>query len=1170
MTRYFGLAVKNATVCIVMLLVASVLCVAQTTGIAGTVTDTAGAVVQGAEVTARNLASNTTRSVLSSDSGAYSVTNLAPGAYEIVAKKAAFKTFRVPSLTLTVDQTATVNIRMEVGTVTEEVQVRADQLPPVDLESAQVSNLVTSKQLEAMPLITRNPYELVFLSPGTAQTNAYGGPSVNGSRERNNNFMLDGVDNNDTGVPGGLVTALGATPDSTQEFRVITNNFNAEYGRNTGAIIDVVTKSGTNSLHGGVYEFGRWNGFGGARDWFNRTQDGAQDPYVRNQFGFSIGGPIRKDKTFFFGNAEWHRFRTTLTNQAIVPTTAFKTGVFNYFGDPVDITLNGDNNGTGDTWYGDPAFNAPPDPTMQKVFALYPDPTVNSGDGLTGATFFPSSSAENSYTTVAKIDHHFTDREILAVRFGYDGFRDPNPFHDDALPGNVGGVSSNDLSRGLAANLTSTLSNNLINSFVFGWNSIYSNFGCTGTNVLDSVLNSTDRYGNGWDFVMSPFTSFGCLSLVSDGQWRKTGTTSYGDSLSWAHGNHTFKFGGDFRNIAQQGPNSFYSRRYVALNGVASGYGIPMVEGVPSDDLSLEAAAQAFWGFVDTDFQAQFFNKDAARQATDNKHFRQHEYDWYGQDTWKVRPNLTLTLGLRYQLDGVPYEENGNLSNLFGSPMAGPVTMTIVGPGTGHQLYASDYSNLEPRIGFAWDPWGDGKTSVRAAFGIFHDRVFGNLFGNARGNPPFEQDYSRSPFDTVNGFYGDAIFQGFALPVPPEQVPTAVIPDFDPNAGVGGLAPVLFDPHYRNSASNNWNFGIQRELPGNNTLDLAYVGSEGHHIFRVLDPNSPDPARVQQLLDFCVPSNPDNFGFAEGQCSADYVRSIYLYEGAEYGYLPFNAVAHNALYQPYYNTSVGNAIYNSLQVKFTHRLSHGVQVQASYTWAHALDNSNDAYAAAEGNRAFPRNSRKLSEEWGNSDNDIRHVAVINYVWEMPFGKGKSHLNSGFAGKFFEGWQLSGLTTLQSGHPFDVFTSTDMERTGVGGRADLVGDPYAPGSNTPANSQGDKIWFTNPAAFSDRTDGSFAPLYAGPGTSGRNHFYGPAFVNFDAVWSKTTSITERANLELRVECYNIFNHPHFANPGFDLASNRTTASNFGLITTTEGRPDGTTSARQMQVALKVNF
>ena len=253
------------------------------------------------------------------------------GTYEVTVKMASFKTFRASEVTISVAQTISLNAQLEPGAVSEEVQVRADQIPDIDLETSQVSNLVDAEKIKQLPLITRDPYQLVLLSPGTSQTDSVsGGFSVNGARDRNNNFLLDGVDNNDTSVPGIPGGVLSANPDSTEEFRVITDNFNAEFGRNNGAIVDVVTKSGTNAFHGGVYEFGRWNGFGGARDYFNPSDQGPMNPYVRNQFGASIGGPIRKDKTFFFFNEEIDRFRTTLTNSATVPTAAFKTGIFNY------------------------------------------------------------------------------------------------------------------------------------------------------------------------------------------------------------------------------------------------------------------------------------------------------------------------------------------------------------------------------------------------------------------------------------------------------------------------------------------------------------------------------------------------------------------------------------------------------------------------------------------------------------------------------------------------------------------------------------------------------------------------------------------------------------------------------------------------------------------------
>jgi hypothetical protein len=1124
------------------LTLAASLAAAQSGSILGTVTDKSGAVVQDAEVTVRNLATNLTRTATSSTTGSYNLTNLSVGAYDVTITKTGFKTFKAANVALTVDQLLTVNASLEPGAVSEEVQVRADQLPPVDLETSQVSNLVDARQINDLPLIVRDPYSLVLLSPGTSQTNSgLGGFTVNGSRERNNNFMLDGVDNNDTSVPGIPGGVLTANPDSTEQFRVITNNFNAEYGRNTGAIIDVVTKSGTNAFHGGAYWFGRWNGFGGARDWFNPSLDTSgqpnpMNPYVRNQFGYSIGGPIRKNKTFFFFNEEIDRFRTTLTNQVTAPTAEFKTGVFNYTNngetDPVDLTQSGANN----------AFGAPLDPTMQAVFALFPTP-LQSADGLTGTVFFPSSSQQNSYNATGKLDHHFTERHSLSVRYGYDHFVDPNPFHADILPGNVGGISLKAISQGLSANLTSTLRPNLINSFSFGWNKIYANFACTGISTLDSVTPQLDQFGNGWDFFMDPFTSIGCTSLVSDGQWRKTGTTSYSDNISWVHGNHTFKFGGDFRNIGEQGPDSFFSRREPVMQNGLQNTGLSLINPPNNDSFALEGSAYALYGFVWEDFAGEFFNKAAVRQATDNKHFRQHEYDWFGQDSWKIRPNLTLTLGLRYQLDGVPFEESGNFSNLLADPgsfaTGQDVVMSIVGPGTGKDIYKQDYSNIEPRIGFSWDPWKDGKTAIRGAFGIFHDRVFGNLFGNARGNPPFEQDYVTFPFETINNAFGT----GGVPAVVPDTTPSATIPD-------GSLlAPVLFDTHFRNSASNNWHFGVQRELSGNNTLDLSYVASQGHHIYRQRDGNPPDPALVDQLVTYC--SDPNNaFG-----CTPNQVSGLNLYFGGTFGFFPFNAVNNNALLQPFYQQSVANSIYHSLQVKVTHRLSHGLQVQGSYTWAHAIDNSTDPLVPAQGNRTFPRNSRDLNQDRGNSDNDIRHVAVINYIWEVPLGRGKGYLSSGVLGRIFEGMQFSGITTAQTGHPFEVRCRRDSQRTGIAAWCNKVGDPFALSGVT---GQPGLKTYLNPAAFA-------TPDFGGPGNVGRNNIYGPGFVNFDMDFSKRTKLTERANLEFRFECYNIFNHPHFQQP-----DNLFGDSTFGLISATASRPDATTSARQMQVALKLNF
>jgi len=1164
---------------VLVVLVISTVSLAQTGSIAGTVSDSTGAVVQGAEVTVRNTATNETHKATSSATGTYAVTNLPVGPYEVTVKKDGFKLFHLPSIELTVAQSLTVDAKLTPGAANEEVVVRADRMQDVDLETSQITNLVDQRQMASLPLITRNPYQLVLLSPGTSQTDSgNGGISVNGARDRNNNFLLDGVDNNDTSVPGGMGGVLNANPESTEEFRVITDNFAAEYGRNTGAIIDVVTKSGTNALHGNLYYFGRWNGFGGARDWFNPgvgANAGPMNPYIRHQFGFSVGGPIIRNKTFFFFNDEMDRFITTLTNTASVPTPAFLTGQFNYtYTDsqtgtqttvPIDLTPSGANNATG----------LPLDPTMQKVFAYYPT-TTQSANGISGNVFFPSSSRTSTYNPTVKLDHHLTDRESLSLRYAYNHFYDPNPFHSDILPGGIGDVAEKSIGEGLAVQLTSTLTNHLVNNLQFGWNHIYATFylGKATTSVLDGP-GGVDSFGNGWDYALNPFTSLASTLGGSDGQARKTGTISYTESLSWVHGNHTLKFGFDFRDVGEKGFDNFFSRRQLTLDPEAAfgGFDPGLVANEPANDLSraLVDGANAYWGFVIDDTQNQFFSKSATRLPTDNKFFKQHELDWYGQDSWKIRSNFTLNIGLRYQYNGVPYETSGNFSNLLQDPgtfAAGQaVTFSFVGPGSSHSLYQPDYKDIEPRIGFSWDPFKNGKTAIRAGFGIFHDRTFGNAFGNARADPPFQAQFNQFDFETINNAFGSG---GFPSQIP-TQTPSASIPDGSFAQGI-----VIFNTHFPNAASNSWHFDIQRELRGNNVIDVAYVGAMGVHIYAQRDGNPPDPNLVAQLLAFCVPGNPLNTGFATptGQCDQTTVSGTSLYIGATpaagFDDLPFNAVNNNALLQPDYQINEFNSIYHGLQSKFTHRMSRGLQLQAAYTWSHALDNSVDPLTPAIGAHTFPRNSRNLAQNYGNSDNDTRHVGVINYVWELPFGRGKSHLSNGVVGRLMEGFELDGIFTAQSGHPYQVRGTLDTQRTGVAAWGYQVGNPYGPPAGSgcsagPFPPGGGFAYISNQCAFTN-------PPWGFPSNNVRNAFYGPGFWDWDVTLAKRMAITERVKAELRFEGYNIFNHPHFLNPGTDALGigNLIGQSQFGVITSTYTQPDFTTSARQIQVALKIIF
>jgi outer membrane receptor protein involved in Fe transport len=1134
--------------CGLFLLVTPGLLFAQNSALGGTVVDSAGAVVPGTEITATNLATHATRVVASGAEGSFSITNLPVGSYEVTAKKDTFKTFHVPSVQLTVAEVVTVNVTLEPGAISEEVQVNGDLLPAVDLETSQVSNLVSQRQMQDLPLVTRDPYSLILLSPGAIQTNSrLGGFSVNGSSERNNNFMLDGLDNNDTSVPGGSGGLASLNPDATQEFRVITNNFMPEYGRNNGAIVDIVTKSGSNNFHGDGYWFGRYNALG-ARDYFNHNLDvngnvEPQNPYVRNLFGFSVGGPIIKDKTFFFVNSEWHRFRTTLTNETIVPTAAFKSGVFNYQGMAVDLANQASPN--------NPSGYAL-DPTAQAILALFPAPNGPAVDDVRAQYFFPSRSASDEWNLTAKVDHRFSDSENLSLRYAYDTFKDPNPFHSDFLPG-LDAATSDAKTSNISLNLTSTLRSTLVNEAKFGFNRLDAPFTCGGLSTFDAI-SGTDQFGRGRDYYLPGIGGFGCLTLGElDNETRRTGTWTAADNISWVRGSHTLKFGGEYRRIYENGYDDFNSRDLLTFSGNTN-FGTPFVDIDPSTPCdadpsssnygagcegptSLQDLSSFLFGIADTEFQAQFFDKTGARVPHDNRQFRQNEYGIFAQDSWKLRRSLTVNLGLRYQFNSVPYDVNGNLSNLYVDPSGpAPFTFELAGPNAKHLLYNNDFSGLEPRVGFAWSPFAGDKTSVRGAFGMFHDRVFGNLFGNARGNPPFQQTYSALAFDTPEN-----------LPFPGDMTSTPVVQDG------AALGPTLFDPHLRLPYTQNWNFGVQHELMNNLTLEIDYVGTKGVHLIRAVDGNPPDPALVQQLISSGVA--PEDLQFAA------------LYFGAEFFGLPFDAVHNNAFANPFsfggggaiLNRSIGNSWYDGLQVNLTKRMSHGLQFQGAYTWSHSINDAPDPIDPAQGNRSLPRNSFALQNERGNSDNDLRHRLVLNYVWEVPVGKGQPFITSGVMSKVLEGWQLSGITTFQTGHPYDVFYNVDVEHTGVSGRGTLIGD-----TSLPANH--DRTQTGVPLSAFCVTELGCDPPLGVPGNVGRNRFVGPGINNWDLVVTKNTSLGERVKLETRFEFYNLFNRIEFSQPDNDLSDTGT----FGFSNGTSTRPDGTTSARQLQFAMKLNF
>jgi hypothetical protein len=1089
--------------------------------------------VPAAAITLKSASTGATRSASSDSSGAYSVTNLLVGPYDVTVQKTGFQTLQFQNVVLTVGQNLTLNGTLLVGAVSTSVEVAGSVVPTIDLEDSQLSTIVDERRIQDLPLITRDPYSLVLLAPGTQQTNSsLGGFSVNGQRERNNNFLLDGVDNNDASVPGIAGGVSSINPDSTQEFRVITNNYLPEFGRNTGAIVDIVTRSGTNEFHGNAYEFNRVNALA-ARDYFNPKPD-PQNPFVRNQFGASLGGPIIKDTTFFFVNSEWDRFRTTLTNSSVVPSAAFKSGIFTYDGQQINLASPSSPNN---------ALGLPLDPTMQKVLAAYPNPNGPAVDALRGIYFFPTATPQDTGNVTFRLDHHLSDKYSVFARYIYNGDTNGNSL-DEIFPG-VGGVATSTQSHNGAFNFIATLRPSLVNEFRFGLNRSDDLFTCNGSNTL-SQYSSPDAFGAGTDYNFNTATNvptianFGCTALGdSNGQFRRAGTWDWVDQVSWIKGKHTVKFGGEFRYVFDNGYDAFNSRPTVDFTAFGN-FGIPLVNcaGACGNDEILQTLAAALLGVPGIQSQSQFFTAQGTRTATDFRRFVQHEYGSFVQDQYKIRPNLTLNLGMRYEFDGVPFERNGNLSNLLNQQASGPapITFQTVGPGTGRNVFNNDPWDIEPRAGLAWDPFHDGKTSVRLGYGIFHDRVFGNLFTNLKGNPPFVAGVQNFPNNDFANGAGPLVTLGNLLPPATQPAPSATVQDGSLLSGIS-----LIDPNLKTPYTQAWNVGVQRQLGGGMTLEVDYVGSGTHRLFNSVDANPPLPWLVAAAhADGTLPAS----------VSGGTLRIAPL--------LGLPQVTGNlAFEEPVLIESVGNGTYNALQSVFNKQFSHGVQFQAAYSWSHAIDDAADPLVATAGNRNIARNSFNLKEERGSSDYDLRHRLILNYVFELPLGPGHAYLNHGFASRIVGGWELSGLSTFQSGTPFDIYSSRDSEYTGLSNRPDLVGNPAIP-AGAPRNEVGPPL-----SAFAVQPFGR-------PGSLGRNTFTGPQYYDTDLNLQKNMAIlAERIKLQFRAECYNVFNRVDFSQPG---TSGDTLASpgTFGLAESTLTQPDGTTSARQIQLALKLVF
>ena len=1104
----------------------------QNTGlISGTVQDQSGAVVAGANVTAQNPATNFTRTTTSATNGSYRFDQLPVGTYTISTEAAGFKKSVTPQVALSVNDALTLDIKLEVGQVSEVVTV-SEAPSAVNTETSVLGKTVDNRTLNDLPILAgaggRNPLQLAPLQAGVMPAGQVGPFSVNGQRAQSNNFLLDGGDSNDLAI--NVPDAVnGFSPDALQEFRILTNTYSADYGRNSGAIVALISKAGTNEYHGNLFEFFR-NRVLNATPFFNNapaTFVGQRKPQFNvNEFGGTLGGPLPlpglgsgKDKTFFFFSYLGFRRRQGVSQQATVPNQA-QRNIINTIGTP----------------------------EAKALLALIP--AANSGNTL-------FSSAGNSLDRdqfSIRGDHRFSDSNTMFITFFNEDqtFTDPFAFGGSTIPGF--GTTGKQRFTNVIGSDFHTFSPSTVNEFRFSWHQrdtlsvVPVNHTSPADLGIQGIVPDDSAAAGPPSINITGFSNWG--NSIQGPQGRDDNTFQFVDNISHNRGNHHFKFGGEYRNYFQNQTFDFINSGFYAFTGdmgaiFGIGEGIdvlcPRDPAHPNDPPPPCPLSDFAFGVP-----IQYVQNSAGRPR-----YETQSYNAYIQDDWKVKSNFTLNLGLRYELDK-PLVDSQDRVNTFRAGQQSTVFPTaplgIVFPGDAgitRSTYQTDKNNFGPRVGFAWDVLRNGKLSLRAGYGLYYDTVIAETTLQFLTAPPF----AIQPFTvctTIDNPLTNPEFGDLCSPSIPQLFPfTPAKPGDQFNfVQLGTISMTINDPDFKTPYSHQYNMNIQWEFAKNYLLEVGYVGTMGINLLTRREFN---PASV-------IP------GFANNASDTD-ARRIFNQGhplADEFGGAVFSNITNQ-------ETSA-NSNYNSLQMTVSKRFSDGLYFQNAYTWSHCIDNSSGLRSNTRFNN--PRADR------GNCEQDIRHRNVLSYIYELPFHKSQS----GFAGKVLGGWQISGVTVLETGLPFNITEPTDRSLTGAGSdRPDFVGgtlqffDPrntntsLGPNTTAPTNNHafngtggGTGTAASNPFF---RRVGSSASLAGGGGrfgNLGRNVFHGPGDINFDVTLMKRTKIGENKIIEFRSEFFNVFNHANFGNPNGNIGS-----TNFGRITTTD-------DPRLIQFGLKFTF
>ncbi len=1094
--------------------------------ITGTITDSSGAVVSGATITVTNIGKQRAVTVKSGGAGEYSVPSLDPGDYKVEVASPNFKS-ETQTLTLQVQQALTLNFTLSAGATSETVQV-SGAAPVLSTDQSDIGDVITGRQIVELPLNTRDFTQLAELTPGVsrgmningnstgtqgnAETYRYstvGGAAlvVNGLRPQANNFILDGFDNNES-----LVNTIifFPSPDAIQEFKVQTNVAPAEYGRAGGAVVNTAIKSGTNDIHGTIFEYFR-NSALDATPW-QPVNDATKPLFHQNQFGAAVGGPIIKNKLFFF--ADYQGLRTMQPNTpdyVTVPTLLQRNSGFTNFSEISTPIINPQ---TGTPYPGNILPVGQLNPAAVAYLNAFPVPNCSAAINPNCQTL------TNNYTTTRQNIYDFNDFDVrldynIAAKdnaffrysYGNDTYTKTSIFQD--LPAGFGSGTNPTRPWSAVIEETHLFSSNVVNEARFGY--IHTDFGYTPP--LDNIPVSANLgiANANVNAAGQPDPLLGGGALIGGYNTQLEYTGDYGpydvpqdswqeaDNLSWVKGKHTMKFGA---NVI---------RRQVDFFRPITGKGYFDLCGNGTSPATIT-------GYEVTDLLVGFVCSYSEGPVLGYSETRNWEMGFYGQDDWKITPRLTLNYGLRWDILTWPVEKNNQQANFNIATGA----LELAGQdGNSRSFIPVSYHNFAPRFGFAYDLSGNGTTKISGGYGIFYFIDRGGIDNQLAQNPPFSGE---ATFNYLNGYH--ITFTGQTLGTQTGAMcltgcnnlaATAPLPAKGP-LNVNLLDPtnvsisVATLPTNETPGVQEWNFQFEHQLDPATVLSLAYVGDKGTHLVTYFNYN-----RQVYGVAPCGTANPTG-------CNFPALGSI-------------NTQA-----------TIGDSSYNALQLNLTRRFTHGFQFGAAYTWSHAIDDSPDAYDAYSGNNGSPVDYRDLAAERASSDYDMRNRLVLSGLYVLPFGHGQQFGGNwnGFTDAVLGGWQTNLIFTAQSGTPFDV--ECGQQNPPV--RCDIVGNPSAGVSG---------LYFFNPAAFAP-VPTSAAGTVVGPGTTPRNYLTGPGFTDVDFSVFKNFKFGERVVTQFRGEFFNLLNTPHFVQPDYNF-----TDGNFGKLTSTL-----LSSERQIQFALRVSF